>query len=195
MKLHKDEGSTPAGVPHLQEVGYTVSYEDVAVTTEFLRQIKAELKTADDRAKYGLFRSNLFYGNLRRWQRQGWHCVYTNGEGTEHCTCGLVLDENGTADQEIAVVISTNVERMLDGIELEQIHQVRGHIGLPSLKGETVALIVDFIYKEEVGDYLWTVICQECGLSETEVKNSDAKLLVKTHNKSCGLVQNKKKGK
>jgi len=105
-----------------------------------------------------------------------------------------VLDENGTADQEIAVVISTNVEHMLDGIELEQVHQVRGHIGLPSLKGQTVALIVDFIYKEEVGDYLWTVICQECGLFETEVKNSDAKLFVKTHNKNCGLVQNKKKG-
>lgn len=24
MKPHKDEGSTPAGVPHLQEIGYTV---------------------------------------------------------------------------------------------------------------------------------------------------------------------------
>jgi len=24
MKPHKNEGSTPAGVPHLQEVGYTV---------------------------------------------------------------------------------------------------------------------------------------------------------------------------
>ena len=24
MKQHKNEGSTPAGVPHLQEVGYTV---------------------------------------------------------------------------------------------------------------------------------------------------------------------------
>jgi len=24
MKPHKEEGSTPAGVPHLQEVGYTV---------------------------------------------------------------------------------------------------------------------------------------------------------------------------
>ncbi len=30
MKPHKDDQSTPAGVPHLQEVGYTVTYEDVA---------------------------------------------------------------------------------------------------------------------------------------------------------------------
>jgi hypothetical protein len=195
MKPHKNEGSTPAGVPHLQEVGYTVTYEDVLVTAEYLKQLRAEIKAADVRAKYGLFRSSLFYGNLRRWQRQGWHCKYESGPGTTHCTCGLVLNENGTSDQEIAVAISKNVQHKLDGIELEEIHLVRGHKALPSLKGETVALIVDFIYKEEVGDYLWTVICQECGLSETEVKNSDAKLLVKTHNKSCELVQNKKKGK
>jgi len=194
MKLHKDEGSTPAGVPHLQEVGCTVSYEDVVVTTEYLRQIKAELKTADDPAKYGLFRSSLFYGNLRRWQRQGWHCVYTNGEGAEHCTCGLVLHENGTVDQEIAVVISTNVQRKLDGIELEQIHQVRGHIGLPSLKGETVALIVNFIYKEDIKDYLWAAICQKCGVYEVEVKNADAQSFVKTHNRICGPVIFNKKG-
>ena len=195
MKRHKDGQSTPAGVPHLQEIGYTVIYEDVVVTTEFLRQLSAEMKAADIRARYGLFRSRLFYGNLRRWQRQAWHCNYTNGEGTEHCTCGLVLHENGTADQEIAVVISKKVQQKLDGIELEQIHLVRGHMGLPSLKGETVALIVGFIYKEAVGDYLWTAICQQCGEYEVEVKNADAKSFVKTHNRICGPVIFKKKGK
>ena len=194
MKPHKDDQSTPAGVPHLQEVGYTVTYEDVLVTAEHLKQLEAEIKAADVRAKYGLFRSSLFYGNLRRWQRQGWHCVYTNGTGTTHCTCGLVLDENGTPDQEIAVVISKNVEHALDGIELEQIHLVRGHNSLPSLKGETVALIVGFIYKEEVNDYLWTAICQQCGDYEVEVKNADAKSFVKTHNRICGPVIFKKKG-
>jgi len=194
MKPHKDDQSTPAGVPHLQEVGYTVTYEDVLVTAEHLKQLEAEIKAADVRAKYGLFRSSLFYGNLRRWQRQGWHCVYTNGTGTTHCTCGLVLDENGTPDQEIAVVISKNVEHALDGIELEQIHLVRGHNSLPSLKGETVALIVGFIYKEEVNDYLWTAICQQCGDYEVEVKNANAKSFVKTHNRICGPVIFNKKG-
>jgi hypothetical protein len=194
MKPHKDDQSTPAGVPHLQEVGYTVTYEDVLVTAEYLKQLKAEIKASDVRAKYGLFRSSLFYGNLRRWQRQGWHCVYTNGPGTTHCTCGLVLNENGTPDQEIAVVISKNVEHVLDGIELEQIHLVRGHNSLPSLKGETVALIVGFIYKEEVNDYLWTAICQQCGDYEVEVKNADAKSFIKIHNRSCGPVMINKKG-
>ncbi|MEI6761079.1 MAG: hypothetical protein WCO22_11580 [Betaproteobacteria bacterium] len=194
MKRHKDQGSTPAGVPHLQEVGYTVTYEDVVVTAEYLKQLKAEIRAADVRAKYGLFRSSLFYGNLRRWQRQGWHCVYTNGPGTTHCTCGLILHENGTANQEIAVVISKNVQHKLDGIESEQIHQVRGHIGLPSLKGETVALIVNYVYKEDINVYLWTAICQQCGDYQIEVKNADAKSFVKTHNRICGPMIFNKKG-
>ncbi len=193
-KPRKNGQSTPAGVPHLQEVGYAISYEDVLVTSEYLRQLNTEMKAADIRARYGLFRSRLFYGNLRRWQRQGWHCEYTNGNGSKHCTCGLVLHKNGTADQEIAVVISENVQHKLDGIELEQIHQVRGHMGLPSLKGQTVALIVGFIYKEEVSEYLWTAICQQCGDYEVEVKNADAKSFVKTHNRICGPVIFNKKG-
>ena len=177
MKRHKDEESTPAGVPHLQEVGYTVTYEDVLVTAEYLKQLKAEIRAADVRAKYGLFRSSLFYGNLRRWQRQGWHCVYTNGPGTTHCTCGLVLNENGTTDQEIAVVISNAVQAKLDGIQLEEIHLAHGHLQLPSLKGETVALIVDYVYKEDISDYLWTAICQQCGDHQLEVTNAEAKSL------------------
>jgi hypothetical protein len=105
-----------------------------------------------------------------------------------------VLNENGTADQEIAVVISKNVQHKLDGIELEQTHQVRGHKSLPSLKGETVALTVGFIYKEEVGDYLWTSICQQCGDYQIEGKNADAKSFVKTHNRICGPVIFEKRG-
>ena len=194
MKPHKNEGSTPAGVPHLQEVGYTVTYEDVLVTTEYLRQLRAEIKAADVRAKYGLYRSSLFYGNLRRWQRQGWHCEYENGPGTTHCTCGLVLNENGTADQELAVVISKNVEHKLDGIELEQIHLVRGHKLLPSLKGETVALIIGFIYKEEINDYFWTSVCQQCGDYQVEGNPASAKSFVKTHNRICGPAIFNKKG-
>jgi hypothetical protein len=193
MKRHKDDVSTPAGVPRLQEIGYTVTYEDVLVTAESLKQLKAEIKAADVRAKYGLFRTSLFYGNLRRWQRQGWHCVYTNGPGTTNCTCGLVLNENGTTDQEIAVVISNAVQAKLDGIELEEIHLARGHLDLPSLKGETVALIVGFIYKEEVAEYLWTAICQQCGDHQVHGTNTEAKKFVKSHNNACGSMTIKKK--
>ena len=195
MKPHKNEGSTPAGVPHLQEVGYTVTYEDVLVTAEYLKQLRAEIKAADVRAKYGLFRTSLFYGNLRRWQRQGWHCEYESGPGTTQCTCGLVLHENGTADQEIAVVLSSAVLAKLDGIELEEIHLVRGHLDLSTLKGETVALIVNYVYKEDISDYLWTSICQQCGDNQLEVTNKEAKKFVKSHNKVCGPTIFNTKGK
>ena len=188
MKRHKPSKSTPAGVPHLQEVGYTVTYDYVVVTAEYLREMKAKLAAAPDEAKYGIFRTRLFYGNLRRWQRQGLHIPYMSGQGTQHCTCGLVLHENGTFDQEIAVVISDNVTNKLDGIELEQIQMVRGHKGLPSLKSETVALIINFNYKDAIDDYLWTVICQQCGDYQIDVKNMDAKSFVKTHNRICGPV-------
>jgi hypothetical protein len=116
------------------------------------------------------------------------------GPGTTHCTCGLVLNKNGVADQEKVVVISNNVQHKLDGIKLEQIHLVRGHKSLPSPKGETVALIINFIFNEEVGDYLWTSICQQCGEYQVEVKNADAKSFVKTHNRICGPAIFDKKG-
>jgi hypothetical protein len=57
-----------------------------------------------------------------------------------------------------------------------------------------VALIVGFIYKEEVDEYLWTSICQQCGVYQIEVKNADAKSFVKTHNKICGPIIFNKKG-
>jgi hypothetical protein len=68
-------------------------------------------------------------------------------------------------------------------------------VELPSLKGETVALIVDYIYREDLNDYLWTVICQQCGEYEVEQLNMDAYSFVETHNKICGPVTFKKKGR
>ena len=195
MSQSKRNDSAPAGIPLLQEVGYTISYEYVVVTTEDLREMKAKLDAAPDKAKYAIFRALLFYGNLRRWQKQGFHWLYTSGPGTQHCTCGLVLNENGTSDQEIAVVISKNVQNKLDGLELEQIQMVRGHVGLPSLKGDTVALIVDYIYREELDYYLWTAICQQCGEYVVGVRDTDADSFVKSHNTICGPVVFEKKGR
>jgi hypothetical protein len=57
-----------------------------------------------------------------------------------------------------------------------------------------VALIVGFIYKKEVDEYLWTSICQQCGDHQIEVKNADVKSFVKTHNRICGPVILNKKG-
>ena len=195
MTRHSEDGSTPAGIPHLQEVGYTISYEKVVVTDAKLDKLKREQDKAKGMAKYGRFKAWLYYSNLRSWQYQGHHFHYLSGDNADHCTCGLVLHENGTSDQEIAVVISKEVQDKLVALNLEQIQMVRGHVGLPSLKGETVALIVDLIYREDLEDFLWTVICQQCGDFQVEVRNTDAHSFVKSHNTICGPVIFEMKGK
>jgi hypothetical protein len=195
MKRHKPSESTPAGVPRLQEVGYTISYKTVVVTDAKLEKLKDEQEKAEGMHKYGRFKAWLHYANLQSWQGQGHHFHYLSGDNADHCTCGLVLHENGSSDEEIAVVISRSVQDKLDGLNLEQIQKVRGHVGLPALKGETVALIVDFIYREDLNDYLWTVICQQCGDYEVQIRDTDADLFVKSHNKICGPVIFEKKGR
>ena len=191
MKRRKRSESTPAGVPHLQEVGYTISYKKVVVTDAKLEKLKDEQEKAEGMHKYGRFKAWLHYANLQSWQGQGHHFHYLSGDNADHCTCGLVLHENGSSDEELAVVISKSVQDKLDGLNLEQIQKVRGHVGLPALKGETVALIVDFIYREDLNDYLWTVICQQCGDYQVQIRDTDADLFVKSHNKICGPVINK----
>ena len=195
MKPRKGKSSTPAGVPHLQEVGFTISYQNVVVTEAKLEKLKDEQDKAEGMHKYGRFKAWLHYANLQSWQRQGHHFRYLSGQNAEFCTCGLALHENGTADQEIAVVISKAVQDKLDFLNLEEIQKVRGHVGLPSLKGETVALIVDYIYREELNYYLWTAICQQCGEYVGGVRDIDADSFVKSHNTICGLEMFKKKGR
>jgi hypothetical protein len=46
MKRRKPSESTPAGVPHLQEVGYTISYKKVVVTDAKLEKLKDEQEKA-----------------------------------------------------------------------------------------------------------------------------------------------------
>jgi hypothetical protein len=195
MKRRKATESTPAGVPHLQEVGYTISYVEVKVTEAKLDKLKKDQEDAEGMARYGRFKAWLHYANLQSWQGQGHHFRYLSGVNSEFCTCGLVLHENGSSEEERAVVISKDVQNKLYGLNLEQIQKVRGHVGLPALKGETVALIVDFIYREDLNDYLWTVICQECGDYQVQIRDTDADLFVKSHNKICGPVIFEKKGR
>jgi hypothetical protein len=195
MKRRKAAKSTPAGVPHLQEVGYTISYKKVVVTEAKLEKLKDEQDKAEGMHKYGRFKAWLHYANLQSWQGQGHHFHYLSGDNADHCTCGLVLHENGSSDEEIAVVISKSVQDKLEGLNLEQIQKVRGHVGLPSLKGETVALIVDYIYREELDYYLWTAICQQCGEYVVGVRDTEADSFVKSHNSICGPVIFEKKGR
>jgi hypothetical protein len=179
----------------VSEKNFSISYKKVAVTEAKLEKLKDEQDKAEGMHKYGRFKAWLHYANLQSWQGQGHHFHYLSGDNADHCTCGLVLHENGSSDEELAVVISKSVQDKLDGLNLEQIQKVRGHVGLPALKGETVALIVDFIYREDLNDYLWTVICQQCGDYQVQIRDTDADLFVKSHNKICGPVIFEKKGR
>ena len=73
MKPRKGKSSTPAGVPHLQEVGFTISYQNVAVSEAKLEKLKDEQDKAEGMHKYGRFKAWLHYANLQSWQRQGHH--------------------------------------------------------------------------------------------------------------------------
>jgi hypothetical protein len=174
----------------VSEKNFSISYKKVLVTEAKLEKLKDEQDKAEGMHKYGRFKAWLHYANLQSWQGQGHHFRYLSGVNSEFCTCGLALHENGTSDQEIAVVISKAVEDKLEGLNLEEIQKVRGHVGLPSLKGETVALIVDYIYREELDYHLWTAICQQCGEYVVGVRDTDADSFVKSHNKICGQVIN-----
>jgi len=71
---------------------------------------------------------------------------------------------------------------------------VRGHKNLPSGQGETVALIVDFLFDDQVKDYLWDVFCQECGQFEVKQFLLDARTFVKEHNSRCKRRYKARKG-
>ncbi len=188
MKLLKGGKSDPAGTPLLLEPDYRVSYDNVTVTDGQLRKLKAALDTAPDMAKYARYRTWLYYANLKRWQGQGYHFHYESGPGSTSCTCGLTLHSHGSGNQDIAVVISGAVAKKLEAIDLQDLQTIRQHRNLPTLQGISVALIVGFIWREDLSSYLWTAICQQCGACEIEIFNVKAQEFVKIHNKVCGAI-------
>jgi hypothetical protein len=42
--------------------------------------------------------------------------------------------------------------------------------------------LVNYVWKSEIGDYLWTAFCQECGEIIFEIRNEEAKAFVNNHN-------------
>lgn len=194
MELLKGGKSDPAGTPRLPGSDYTVSYENVVVTAAYLQKLKAAQDAAPNEAKYFKFKAWLHFANLKRWQEQGHHFHYISGDNSKRCTCGLSLNKNGKGDEEIAAVISKEVATKLEGIELDDVQMVRGHKNLPSLRGSSVALIVGFIWREDLNSYLWTVICQQCGDREVEIPNGQARAFVTQHNKRCRRLKLIEKG-
>ena len=67
------------------------------------------------------------------------------------------------------------------------------NLNLRSGRGESVALIVNFVMDWEVKDYLWDVFCQECSSFELKKLLLDAKEFVKERNRKCGSSLRRKR--
>ena len=155
-------------------------YVNTLVDSKLLEKLKNEMDAEKSPNKYGKYKAWQHYANLQAWQQQGWHFAYINNAGKEmHCTCGLAVAYKSKSNLSIKVLSKLAV------IELDQVQRIKGHRNFPQLNGRSTAIIVNFIWVEEDGRYLWDVICQGCGeLALTEPENK-AKEFVTEHNKTC----------
>ena len=185
MKPRKSGKVAPSQTPPAQEATYTIGYEAVVVTDAKLDQLKAAQNAAEGMQKYYKFKAWLHYANLKRWQGQGHHFHYLSSEGAIHCTCGLIMYTDAREGEGPAVAISDSVAKALESLELSPLQKIRGHRNLPSLRGDSVAITVDYVWVEERDVYLWSVICQGCGAYEVEVLGRDAQEFEDAHNESC----------
>ena len=155
-------------------------YEINDLSEDRLNRLHREFELAPNERKYGRFKAWLHYANLKRWRDQGLHFRYASGgKGDMYCTCGLIVGDEGVQEAE-----RLNVSGPAE-LELDDVHQFRGHRNLPSGRGITVALITSFEYREDLNDYLWNVFCQECGEVSLKKFLLEAKEIVKEHNARC----------
>ena len=151
-------------------------YAEVSVSKDLLERLKKEQNEAEGMARYGRFKTWLHYANLQSWQAQGWHFNYLNYNGVElHCTCGLIVPIDAEAE--------------LNGfaeLTLDRVHRALGHRNLPSLRGESVAFIYDYEYKDTKGVYFYKALCQKCHAHTELLPGKGARWFVDEHNKSCG---------
>ena len=166
-----------------------IGYEIDRITTEDVEDLERRQAEAPPNAKYAAFRARLFYGNLNRWQSQGYHFNYMTFVEQIHCTCGLYWVEDSNTNSER---ISPEVTSKLQSLKIDQIQTVKGHLSLDDFLTPTIALLVDFLWEPKIGDYLWTALCQECGSILTLVPNSVARHFVSQHNMSCYKICNEK---
>jgi hypothetical protein len=163
-----------------------IGYTEVKVTSKKLNKLKVDQDLAKPAEKYGRFKAWLHYANLDSWQKQGHHFHYlTAVEGFIQrliCTCGVFVEdfENTNFDQ-----ISNEVAKKIGPHLLDRVQTVKGHRNLSNFKTPTCALIVDYVWKEKIGEYLWTAFCQECGELLTEVSNATAKSFTALHDTKC----------
>ena len=164
----------------------SIGYKEVRVPAELLAECEREKQLATGWGKYAKFKQWLHYANLDRWQKQGHHFHYLTEVGQERkqliCTCGLYLVEGDELED---LIIEKSIALRVGELLLDRLQTVKGHRSFDDFKTLTCALIVDYVWKSEIGDYLWTAYCQECGDLVVEQRNELAKSFVDAHNANC----------
>ena len=150
-------------------------YRDNKVEEAEVKVLRQELEDAPVERKIGRWGAYRHSAQLRREQNQGYHWHYLSSSGVMVCTCGLEVSKDEVLELHHPEV----------NLKLQPLQMVAGHRNLPSCEGVTVALIVNFRFDWEIGDYLWTAYCQVCGKSVVEIRNDEAKAFVEGHNQSC----------
>ena len=146
-------------------LGSEKRYVDTYVDPAYLASLKKAMDDEHSPKKYGKFKAWLHYANLQRWQNQGWHYAYLNYNGKElHCTCGLAVELNSKSD------INIYIQEKWAPLNLDLVQLQTGHRNLPSLKGQTSAILVNFNWIERGDFYTWDGVCQDCGQVSKEMK-------------------------
>ena len=163
-----------------------IGYQEVRVPKAKLARLKREMDLAPGPRKYGRYKAWLHFANLDMWQKQGHHFHYltecSDGKRKLLCTCGLFMEEaDSLGDKAITSEMALKVGELL----LDRVQAVKGHRSLDDFTARTCALIVNFVWKEELKEYLWTAYCQECGEFVIERSNLEARGFVSLHNAHC----------
>lgn len=160
-----------------------IGYKEVKVPKAKLELLKREMDLEKGPKKFGKYKAWLHYANLEMWQKQGHHFHYitevSDGKRKLICTCGLFLEEtDSTSDPAISPGLAARVGELL----LDRVQAIKGHRSLDDFAANTCALIVNFIWKKDLNQYLWTAYCQECGEFLLEKNNLEARGFVSLHN-------------
>ena len=162
-------------------------YEITSISESELDKLhKAMVKARSTRRSYGTYRHWLHYTNLSNWQQQRYHFAYINLSFSDEksCTCGLVATISPSGDSDL--LMTPKVLQLIEGIDLDYIQQVKGHLQLPGLVEKSVAIIVKHHWREDLDCYIWDAICQECGQCIRALDSNQANAFVDTHNLECG---------
>jgi len=150
-------------------------YSDVSVSGRSLSRLDKDMQRAQGMARYGRYKAWLHYANLKRWQEQGLHFRYLNDSGKNYvCTCGLLVPIGSDPD----------VQGLAD-LGLDEAHVAFGHKNLPSLRGQTIAFIYNFLWVEDSGVYHFSALCQACLEHVKDLPGADADAFVAAHKKKC----------